>query len=137
MGMNTVPCCLCIIAGNVLLGILLAKLCGAYKSAEVGENAQENAGRKPIPVLRGMRYIGGGGRHCPRKNTQDEKVHWALARLLGFADEDWMTGAHIYVFVFDDIYLYSLGYGFSTTSTGRFASALFGQLQTRKSGVWG
>ena len=36
--------------------------------------------------------------------------------LLGFADDDWRSGTQSYVFAFDDPFLESLGYGFSTTT---------------------
>jgi len=39
----------------------------------------------------------------------------AAGGLLGFADDDWATGTQSYVFAFDDPYLQSLGYGFSST----------------------
>lgn len=36
--------------------------------------------------------------------------------LLGFADDDWMTGTQSYVFEFDDPFLQSIGYGFTGTT---------------------
>ncbi len=36
--------------------------------------------------------------------------------LLGFADDDWRSGTQSYVFAFDDPFLESIGYGFSTTT---------------------
>lgn len=40
--------------------------------------------------------------------------------LLGFADDDWMSGTPSYVFAFDTAYYRSLGYGFSTTVVHEF-----------------
>ena len=39
----------------------------------------------------------------------------AAGGLLGFADDDWATGTQSFIFAFDDPFLQSLGYGFSTT----------------------
>ena len=36
--------------------------------------------------------------------------------LLGFADDDWMTGTQTFIFEFDSPLLVSFGYGFSTTT---------------------
>lgn len=45
----------------------------------------------------------------------NDSAFLAAGGLLGFADDDWMTGTQSYVFAFDDPYLQSIGYGFSGT----------------------
>jgi hypothetical protein len=48
-------------------------------------------------------------------NTKDARMGDQLG-LLGFADDDWMTGTQSFIFEFDSPLLVSLGYGFSTTT---------------------
>lgn len=52
-------------------------------------------------------------------NTKAKKLGSQLG-LLGFADDDWMSGTPSYVFEFDSAYYRSLGYGFSTTTVHEF-----------------
>lgn len=40
--------------------------------------------------------------------------------LLGYADDDWMSGTPTYVFAFDTPYYRNIGYGFSTTTVHEF-----------------
>jgi hypothetical protein len=42
------------------------------------------------------------------------------AGLLGYADDDWLSGTPTYVFAFDTPYLRNIGYGFSTTVVHEF-----------------
>jgi hypothetical protein len=48
-------------------------------------------------------------------NTTDARMGDQLG-LLGFADDDWMTGTQTFIFEFDSPLLVSFGYGFSTTT---------------------
>ncbi len=52
-------------------------------------------------------------------NTTDDNMgdQWGL---LGFADDDWMTGTQSYVFQFDTEFYRYLGYGFSDTTVHEF-----------------
>lgn len=48
-------------------------------------------------------------------NTTDARMGDLLG-LLGYADDDWMTGTQTFIFEFDSPLLVELGYGFSTTT---------------------
>lgn len=52
-------------------------------------------------------------------NTTDEKMGDQLG-LLGFADDDWVSGTPSYVFMFDSPGVRDAGFGFSTTATHEF-----------------
>lgn len=53
-------------------------------------------------------------------NTTDAKLGPANAGLLGYADDDWVSGTPSYVFEFDTKGARDAGFGFSTTSTHEF-----------------
>jgi hypothetical protein len=67
----------------------------------------------PIKPLK--RYIGG----VFAFNTTDERLGEG-AGLLGYADDDWISGTPTYVFEFDTPTYRAVGYGFSTTTTHEF-----------------
>lgn len=67
------------------------------------------------PIRPNQNYIGG----IFAFNTRMSRMG-VNAGLLGYADDDWMSGTPTYVFAFDTPYLRSIGYGFSTTVVHEF-----------------
>lgn len=63
-----------------------------------------------------IKYLDGDADYEVPVFAYNDSEFLAAGGLLGFADDDWATGTQSYVFAFDDPYLQSLGYGFSTTT---------------------
>ena len=62
-----------------------------------------------------IKYLDGDANYEVPVFAYNDSEDLAAGGLLGFADDDWATGTQSYVFAFDDPFLQSIGYGFTST----------------------